>query len=137
MTPKELQKKHKNIKGFFQHGFIPELETGSDQLVGNCIFCGSKGHFYVNPEKKMWDCKKCSRSGGFKTFLREISQWSLQFFEKTIAGKLSRSRGISLRTLRKNKIGFNPLKNEYIVPCFDQNGEDIYDLKRYTQYLAQ
>lgn len=129
----ELEKKHPALKGFFQHGYNPTGETGSDQLVGNCIFCGKDGHFYINPKVKKWDCKKCGRSGGFKTWLKEIVDWSQQFFCKAIAINLGRDRGIKLSVLREERVGFNPLTKEYLVPVFGQNREDVWDIKRYIK----
>ena len=125
-------KKYKGIKGFYQHGFVPTNETGSNQLAGNCIFCGKPGHFYINPEKGKWDCKKCDRKGGFKTFLKEVAHLSIEYFNKTIAAKLSRDRGIKLSVLREARVGYNPHTKEYTVPVFDQNGEDVWDIKRYN-----
>ena len=46
--------------------------TGN-QLVTNCPLCSEGGgHFYMNVDNTMWDCKKCGRSGNLKTLRKEL-----------------------------------------------------------------
>ena len=44
-----------------------------DQLVLDCPLCGDGvGHFYMNQNNGMYDCKKCGRSGNIKTLRKEL-----------------------------------------------------------------
>jgi hypothetical protein len=125
-------KKHPNLKAFIQHGFTPS-EVAQNQVKGNCIFCGKKDHFYVNPEKKMWDCKVCGRSGGFISFLTELVKWGAENFKGKPAIELSRDRGIKLETLRHAEVGYNTINKSYLIPVYNSEGDKIWDVRKFEK----
>jgi 5S rRNA maturation endonuclease (ribonuclease M5) len=98
-------------KAFEQHG-IQNIIIKENQAIGDCIFCGSERHFYINIENNRWDCKKCSLNGGFYSFLEKIIEYS-----KCGLIKLSENRDISIDTLQS----FNCKKNdkgEFLIPIY-------------------
>ena len=122
--------KHKNLSAFKQLGFLPQKAIGETQVTGNCPFCGAD-KFYINPESKKWDCKKCLRNGGFKTFLSE----SVKVAHKNLIGgkheTFAKSRGFSIEDLTRHEFGFIPANGAYILPIYDVNHEEIWDIRIY------
>ena len=132
MEKKELDV---GLKAFVQHGFVKKGETG-DQIYGVCPFCGLGVHkhaasFYVNKHNTDWDCKSCGKNGGFQTFLQEVVEFCSANFKGTPAIELSKSRGLKLATLRKFRVGYNPLTKKYIVPIPDATASKIWDIRIY------
>jgi hypothetical protein len=125
---------HKNLIAFRQHGFNPESTSGENHVVGNCIFCnGSKANgdskiFYVNVETKMWDCKLCGLSGGYKTFIEKLVSWSQENCTIKPLVILGKNRSLKINTLRKAGIGFNHIKKTYLFPCYDINNKEILNV---------
>jgi len=119
------------LKPFRQQGYYPTGTSGDRQVYGNCIFCGKKDKFYVNTEKKTWDCKVCNKSGGFQSWLREVLDWSRAHFKGDPAQALSKARSLSLKTLERAQIGYNPATRTYILPVKDITGQKIWDLRIY------
>ena len=126
---------HKNLKAFKQHGFIAQGLSGDSHVYGRCPFCGTDKHFYINFETKKWDCKGegCGAKGGYQTFLRKIIRMSRDNFTGNKLEMLSELRGLSKRTLRHHKIGYNPLNKTFLIPILDVNGEEIFDVKIYKK----
>lgn len=122
---------HPAVKAYCQHGFVPESEQGN-QIVGDCPFCSRALKFYVNEDNKKWDCKVCERFGGFLTFLSEMTKLCEKRLTKEKATWLSKSRGVSIATLKYAHVGFNPLTNHYTLPTFQADGETVADLRIYT-----
>jgi len=131
---KKQPNENKNIKAFMQHGFIKKGESGDNQVHGRCPFCGSEDKFYINIQNKAWDCKsgKCRKSGGYQTFLNEISLHTRQFFKQRPAITLHKDRGIKIGTFRKFNVGYNPFNNSYLIPIYDMAGEKIWNLRKYS-----
>lgn len=122
---------HANLKAFRQHGFIPDGVSGTSQVYGNCVFCGKPGKFYVNIETKAWDCKTCSKKGGFQTWLKEIVSYTQTFFKGSIAQTLATNRGLEVATLKDAGAGYNPRTKAYILPVKDMNDEKYFDVRIY------
>lgn len=115
---------HQNLKVFKQHGFIPQGESGKSQVLGRCPFCGHNRHFYVNVETKAWDCKSCGKQGGYQKFLQKQSiHWQEHGMTRERRISLAKSRGLSAKTIRLHKIGYNPFINAYTIPVPDISGE--------------
>lgn len=114
---------------FKMHGFIKKGKT-NEQIYGDCPFCFSESKFYFNKETKAWDCKKCGRKGGFKTFLKEIAKHCKEYFKGKKAKELSKDRKIKIKTLKNHGIGYNPISGKYSIPVYDQSGE-IIDIRLY------
>lgn len=126
-------KQDPQVTPFTQHGFV-HLGTSNDEAFGICPFCGDKKHrhahtFYVNRFTHNWNCKSCTRDGGYQTFLREIHQKSVGCFKGEVAIALSKERGISLKILRRCNIGFNPVNGTYLIPIMDSQKEKLWDLR--------
>lgn len=131
----EKQELDVGIKAFVQHGFRKKGDVGN-QVFGVCPFCGMAEHkhahtFYINKKSLDWDCKSCGKNGGFQTFLREVVEFCSLHFKGAPAIELSKNRGLKLSTLRKHKIGFNPLTKKYVIPVLDFTGEKIWDIRIY------
>lgn len=129
----EANLKHPNLKIFRQHGFIPQAPSGSNQVIGRCPFCGGNKKFFVNPETKRWDCKVCSHNGGYQMFLQQLVEHGAQNLTKGRASALSVKRGIAVETLEAHSIGFNPVNETYLIPVWDENHEEIYNIRIYKK----
>jgi len=121
---------HPNVTTFVQHGFVPVSESGNEHVVGNCIFCGGD-RFFVNVESKGWDCKHCHRKGGFLTWLEDVAAFCEENMTRKAINALVSSRGISARTFRRAKVGYNPHTSRYVIPIFDATGKKVWDVRAY------
>lgn len=123
---------HENLKVFKQHGFKPQGESGKTQVLGRCPFCSRDKHFYINVDTKAWDCKACGKEGGYQKFLKQQASW---WFEQGMSFQkkkgLAVKRGLSTKTLKLHRIGFNPLTNAYIIPIFAEVGDNLSNLRIY------
>ena len=120
---------HKGLKAFKQLGFKPKGESGN-QVTGNCVICNNDSKFFINPEKKMWDCKTCGKAGGFQTILKETSK----AFKKNFKGKqerLARDRQLPSSVFKSHGMGYNPANGSYVLPIMAVNGSDIWDVRIY------
>lgn len=114
------------LKPFLTHGI--ELHPYSDnQYRGECIFCGSQDHFYVNKFNGCWDCKYCGESGNIITFLGKFID-SLVENSRNIWRKLAMNRNIPIKYLKKHKLVWN--NGEWLLPCFSLTGT-IRDIRRF------
>jgi hypothetical protein len=119
------------IKPFLQHGFIPTGDSPT-QVSGTCPFCHKEGKFFVNKESKAWDCKVCGEKGGYKLFMQKMAAVCSDAFSGSEAIKLSKSRGLSLETLRRFNVGYNARTNGYTLPIAEVDGEALCDLRIYS-----
>ena len=122
---------HPNIMAFKQHGFTPVGTSGTDNIIGNCVFCGGD-KFFVNAETKMWDCKHCGKNGGFLTFLRDVVEFCVHGMGRRELRELVDNRGLSSSTLRHHQLGFNTVTGRYMLPVFDMNHENVWDIRSYN-----
>ncbi len=124
----------RRVTVFNQFGFR-ESDASGKHSIGNCPFCGKRGHFFINNESKnkTWDCKRCGRGGGFKRFLEEMVTLCFENLQKdkAAAKRLQQHRGISLRTIERFSIGYHPQTEQYILPSFTIDGKGILTAKLY------
>jgi len=121
------------LKAFRNHGFRQKGMSGGN-VSGDCLFCGKADHLFINPETKMWDCKRCGREGGFQTFLEEVVNKNLSNPALPSAlQELSKDRHIAVETLQAAGIGFSQLTGEYTLPVYAMRGTDreVWDVRRY------
>lgn len=111
-------KLNKGINAFIQHGFIPDNET-EDHIIGACIFCKDNNHFFINIDTHKWDCKKCGKSGGFLTFLKEVIENA-----DNELNTLSQNRSIKIKTLNLFNIKINK-DNQYLIPVYSEDNKII------------
>jgi len=118
-----------NLKGFEQHGVHLQQPAGDDQWIGSCPFCGKEGHFYVSSDTKLWDCKRCQRSGNFEQFLARVSGRNEALLDGTPLAELVEDRGVRPSTLRKWRVGWDGTR--YTLPVLNVNGR-VINLRRFS-----
>ena len=117
------------MEAFEQYGFIYQKQNET-HFIGSCPFCSKNKHFYINKKTKKWDCKRCGKSGGHISFIKDISEHTIQYFKGEKANKLKKYRGIRKSTFRKHDVGFNQFTKKYILPI--KNSEcKIINIKLY------
>lgn len=121
---------HKNLIAFKQHGFIYKGESGT-QVYGYSVFSG-KDNFWINPETKMWDCKNSGESGGYQQFLQRVHRMSIGYMHGERLAWLKKKRGFLRTTIKNHAVGFNPHNDTYLIPVYDANNENIWDLRIYN-----
>lgn len=133
-STKIRKKRRKNV--FEQFGFVAKEES-DNHLIGNCPFCGKNDHFFINIESvnKTWDCKKCLREGGFKSFVQQMRDYCKEHTSDQVLRLLQENRNdsISIETLRE-RVGFHPLTQQYILP-YTNNKNEVINLKLYNFHL--
>jgi len=122
--------RHENLKAFKQLGFAPEKVAGN-QVLGTCVFCSSHDKMYMNPVTKTWDCKKCGRAGGFKSFLHEAVSVFKTNFKGQEAMAFSNARSLSVAAMKKHEFGYNPANDSFILPIYNIDHSDIWDIRVY------
>lgn len=133
------QRQAAGLNIFNQFGFKEKSQSGAHS-IGNCPFCGKPDHFFLNVSSpnKSWDCKKCLRQGGFKTFLSQITDYCADQFTLEAAKKLIVDRGdaISYDTFKFARVGFHPWTGKYVIPVYGQN-EEVLNIKLYDFHSMQ
>jgi len=122
---------HPNLRIFKQHGFLFQGTSGSTQAIGRCPFCGANKKFFINPEKKTWDCKICGKVGGYQKFLGQLVEHCKKEFSGKVAEKLAERRGISIDTLNKYSVGYNRVNKTYLLPVWDVSKKELYNVRLY------
>ncbi len=87
------------------------------QYHSDCIFCGKEKHFFVNPQKGLFDCKKCGIEGNHLTFITEYHSQLLK--DTTDADYLSLASerpGILAETLRGARFAYDRVTATWFVP---------------------
>jgi hypothetical protein len=129
-----MQAEKRQITVFDQFGFREAQHSGKHS-IGNCPFCGSDKHFFVNKESenKAWDCKRCGRSGGYKKFIEEIVEVCSEIFskDKEAVKHLIDSRGLLAATFNDVRVGYHPATKQYLLPVFSVDGKQILNIKLY------
>lgn len=127
--------RHPNLKAFRQHGFVPHAPSGEKQVIGRCPFCG-KRKFYINVDTKQWQCKVCSRSGGYQRFLESVLAFAQKNTNSGTLRKLGENRSLRPRTLARNGVAWHESAGTFLIPVWDADGTKLLDLRYYDgKYL--
>ena len=106
----------------------------SKQVNGDCPFCGKPGHFYINPENRLWDCKVCGARGNAGTFLYKMHRQYMEYLEEPehdhLYAKLSADRKLPIVAFKAWNVGYDPIGECYTIPVYDGT-ESLCDIKRY------
>ena len=100
------------------HTGMEANEAGTDQMVGDCPFCGGEQSFYFNKDDFQFDCKKgrCQLEGNTYTFIK-------LFHDRVCTDKIySLDRGIPYHILEHNHVKYNPMNDTYVIPTYAENG---------------
>ena len=139
----ELYTKYPKLRVFEEHNSNLNKEVG-DQVLGDCVFCGKAGHFYVNKEKGLWDCKVCGSSGNINSYLYQLGMmYHKNLFDAKHKDKLdtlSANRGLPISAFKKWLVGWDETERRYTIPvvtgknvCSDIR---LYKLKMKTRASA-
>ncbi len=123
-------KDHPNLKAFKQHGFIYKGESGN-QVNGYSIFSG-KDKFWINPKTKQWDCKVSGEHGGYQQFLKKVHKLSVAHLKGRNFAALKKGRGLTRTTIKHHEVGYNPHTGNYVIPVYDANHDNLWDLRIYN-----
>lgn len=94
------------------------LPPEKHQWRGFCPFCKKKDHFFFNAASD-WDCKSCQKKGNVYSFIQQLHS---ELCNNTNLELLAEARGISLETLRRNRVKFNPLNTTFVIPTTNSDG---------------
>lgn len=92
------------------------------QYQGNCLFCGDKDHFFVNPSNGLFDCKKCGVEGNPQVFITKL--WEHCFQETEIVDGyykelIDKRSGITFEALYQAGFAYDYNMDRWIVPYFN------------------
>lgn len=116
------------LKGFIRHGFVIRGESGN-QAFGDCLFCEKENKFYVNTSKLLWDCKICSQSGNFNSFLSKVAEKNALGITTQQIEILAKDRQLPNIAFQGYNIGREGIK--YTLPIKNSKGE-VQDLRIYV-----
>jgi len=109
---------------FEQLGFVYESENDT-QYIGKCFFCGKPGHFFINKNTLQWDCKVCTKSGGKKSIIAKVNDFSPVMLKDKPLNLLCKNRGLKADTFRGASLGYLPVDSIYTIPTFDIDGHIV------------
>lgn len=122
-----------DLRTFTSHHVALRKKVGT-QALGDCPFCGKEGHFYVNIENKLWDCKVCGARGNLGQFLYKMHRQYMEYLEDPehdhLYAKLSADRRLPISAFKAWNVGYDPINDYYTIPVFDGT-ESLCDIKRY------
>lgn len=119
----------KMLRPFLFHG-LNLNSSGGSQASGDCPFCIREGRFYVSLETGKWDCKKCSRSGNSRTFLRQL--WEESDKRTIDYGPLVKDRKLmSDEVLMRWGVVKSISSSDWLVPGYSADGK-LCQLYRYS-----
>lgn len=118
--------RYKKLRAFTMHGAALYQISGT-QAVGDCPFCLKNGHFYVNYEKMLWDCKVCGFSGNLPTFLEKINGRNKLGLTKEALALLAEDRKLPLEAFKSLELGYF---KQYTMAVRDVGGK-LVDLRIY------
>lgn len=131
MTPTIPEKREppRPIRPYLFHGVGLNWESGADQLLSDCPFCGREEKFSINVETGQWRCFACGigedgkDGGNAYTFLRLL--WKQSYAEESEYAGLVKDRGVSEGTLRAWGVCQSILTDYWIVPGYNAKGNII------------
>lgn len=122
------------LKTFTDH-HLNILKGNAKQVVADCPFCGKEGHFYINPQNKLWDCKVCGARGNMGQYLYMMHRVYREFLEDPAnahyLAKLSADRKLPISAFKAWGVGYDPTRDAYMTPVYDGT-ESLCDIKKYT-----
>ncbi len=119
--------KYKPLRAFQMHGAGLHGITGN-QVTGDCPFCNKDGHFFVNWEKLLWDCKVCGESGNRQTFLEKVNARNLKSITVAQKDSLAEDRGLPTEAFDWVELGHH--RGQYTIAVRDTQGK-LTDLRLY------
>lgn len=114
-------------KGFIVHGVRFRGER-TNQLFGECPFCGGSDKFHCNKDSLLWDCKKCGKRGNFQIFLEEICKQNVEDLDEEFLNRLASERKLPPEAFRNIELGRAGMS--YTFPIRDAANK-ITDLRIY------
>lgn len=105
---------------------LAKPDTG--QAKGECPFCATAGHFYVNVKTGLWDCKSCGESGNHITFLTMMAEQLAGDTTRANYRKLAALRGIPFGHLERWGLAY--LDGGWLIPSRGPSGS-VHDLRRW------
>lgn len=94
-----------------------------------CPFCDdAKHHFYINSEKLVYDCKKCTEQGNYLTLMAQLALNLAEDFDEEDLARLAKDRKLPAEAF--NDYDFGWTGKFYTLPVRDSDG-NINNVLRY------
>jgi len=94
-----------------------------------CPFCDdAKHHFYLNSEKLVYDCKKCTEQGSYMMLMAQLASNLAEDFAEDALARLAEDRILPTEAFNGHDFGWTG--NFYTLPVRDING-NINNVLRY------
>lgn len=121
------------LRAFVFHGMELEFKIGQQkgQARGDCPFCAKEGHFFVNIETGLWDCKVCLSTGNPIEFIRQLHASSFSGTKDGNYLALSKDRSLNTMVLKRWGLAVSILTGEWLIPAYNVDGK-MTNLYRYA-----
>lgn len=120
-----------NSLGMYREHGVEFIRKTDDQYIGNCVFCGdTKQHFYVNEKNRLWDCKRCAKSGNVATFLAAIVALHREGTTDAMYRELAEDRGIPAVVFKNRGIARDD-RGRWLIPVQTLGGHALADIRIY------
>ncbi len=117
----------RKLKLFTMHGATLRELVGS-QVQGDCPFCDKEGHFYVNWEKILWDCKVCGEKGNAFSFLEKVNERNKKQLNARLVESLADERLLIPGAFKWVELGYDG--GQYSIAIRNQ-AKKLVDLRLY------
>ncbi len=105
------------------------LDDSQVEWICVCPFCGDENkHLYLNSERIVYDCKKCSAQGNYLTLMSKLALILAKDFDEKALTRLAKDRELPLEAF--TGYGFGWTGSFYTLPVRDCNGK-IVNVLRY------
>jgi hypothetical protein len=116
-------KKPKEKLDVFRFFGMDFAESGKDNIIGDCLFCGKEKHTFVERYKGLWDCKVCGRQGDISDFLTEIYRGIKEGTTEFSILKLAQYRRLPVEAFNNWELAFHPDNSTYFFPLRQFDGK--------------
>jgi hypothetical protein len=117
----------RKLKIFTMHGATLRGLVGS-QVQGDCPFCDKEGHFYVNWEKILWDCKVCGERGNAQSFLEKVNERNKKQINSKLIESLAEERSLPVKAFEWVELGYD--RGQYSIAVRNQL-KKLVDMRLY------
>jgi hypothetical protein len=108
---------------FYKFFGVEATKQVKDNHVANCPFanCGKANHFYFHNTSGLYNCKKCSRSGNYYTFITQFHEALKVLTTPEDYKFLETERGIPSEVFELANWHRNPNTGRWYVPYYGSN----------------
>jgi len=127
--PKKIRE-NDSMWGWYVHGISQagKWDSTGNEYFCECPWCFEQDKLYINPNKRVYNCKVCGEAGNYISFLTKMNEVNQAAMKDEYLEALASDRGLPIDAFRDFGIGWNGAY--YTLPVLDLNSK-LVGLKLY------